>query len=62
MVMTVIVMMVMRLSSHIDYRCRYCQNGRIFILDELTNTLVHAKWLSVDWQRPWKIASYIWKR
>ena len=39
MVMTMIVMMVMCLSSHIDYRCRYCQNGRIFILDELTNTL-----------------------
>ena len=36
--MTVVMMMVMCLSSHIDYRCRYCQNGRIFILDELTNT------------------------
>ena len=36
--MTVVMMMVVCLSSHIDYSCRYCQNGRIFILDELTNT------------------------
>ena len=37
-VMMTVVMMMMCLSSHIGYRCRYCQNGRIFILDELTNT------------------------
>ena len=36
--MTVVMMMVMCLSSHIDYRCRHCQHRRILILNELCDS------------------------
>ena len=37
--MTVVMMMVVRFSSHVYNRCRYCQYGRVLVPDELANTL-----------------------
>ena len=37
--MTAVMMMVVRFSSHVYNRCWYCQYGRVLVLDELANTL-----------------------